>query len=406
MTRKSLKKFTVLLNRNEGIAIVPIIVIMILMSIMGGIFTHTMGVWKISAPLTINGEKAYYLAEVAAKRALQDANYRFFNRNDSDAFDFPDGPTSATRATPYTVLFNDTETAEYWIERPYVSSNDDVDTYLGVNRGDNDDDTTSVDDDIVDDDGDDGTSKASAEDKRRYTIIATGKVKRDGTTVAKKQIKVKASIVRSGWGVIAEKVYTEGIIDGDGDAKDPEFHVKKGSKNTSYADGDNVNVPTPTAESELVDRTGLPVLDEYMFKALSTSQGHNQSGTWNVTDGYPNGSFFYSTEMPNVIYVDGNLSATGSAKLIWGIYYVTGWVDLNSTALVEGIIICDGNITLNGGTGYRIHGGLFQYGTASRLTGNGNDCTIDLGSNSYYEYLDWTMPAITIKSWHETRSAH
>ena len=127
MTIKSLKKFTVLLNRNEGIAIVPIIVIMILMSIMGGIFTHTMGVWKLSAPLTINGNKAYYLAEVAAKHALQDANYRFFSMNSSNAPDFPDGPTSAKRSAPYAVLDNGTETAEYWIERPHKSANDVID---------------------------------------------------------------------------------------------------------------------------------------------------------------------------------------------------------------------------------------------------------------------------------------
>jgi hypothetical protein len=304
-------------------------------------------------------------------------------------------------------LSNGTETAEYWIERPHKSANSVIDIDgKDFGRGLDDDDITGVDDDYVDDDGDDEASKGNADDESRYTIIATGKVKRNGTIVAKKQIKATALIVRSGWGVIAEKVYTEGIIDGDGTSKDPEFHIKKGSKVTSYIDGDNVNVPNPTAEIELVDRTGLPVLDEYMFKALSTSQGHNQSGTWNVTDGYPNGSFFYSTDMPNVIYVDGNLSATGAAKLIWGIYYVTGWVDLNSTAQVEGIIICDGNITLNGGTGDQIHGGLFQYGSTSRLTGNGNDCMIDLGSNNYYEYLDWTMPSITIESWHETRSAH
>ena len=76
MTKKSLKKFTVLLNRNEGIAILPIIVVMVLMSIMGGIFSHTMGLWKRSAPATINSMKAYRLAETAAMFALQDASYQ------------------------------------------------------------------------------------------------------------------------------------------------------------------------------------------------------------------------------------------------------------------------------------------------------------------------------------------
>jgi len=318
----------------------------------------------------------------------------------------PAGITSATRANPYAVLSNGTETAEYWIERPHKSVNSDIDVDgKAFGRGLDDDDTTGVDDDYVDDDGDDdGASKASGPDTERYTIIATGKVIRNGTTVAKKQIKVKAAILRSDWGLITPRVYTEGIIDGDGTSKDPEFHIQKGGKKTGYADGDNINVNDKDPETNIVDRTP-PVLDKYMFKALSTSQGHNQSGTWNVTDGYPNGSFYYATDMPNVTYVEGNLSATGAAKHIWGLFYVTGWVDLNNTAQVDGIIICDGNITVNGAAGNQIHGGIVQYGSTNRLTGNGPGCFIDIDDN-YFGYLGWTMPAITIESWHETRSAN
>ena len=76
----------------------------------------------------------------------------------------------AQGATPYVVLSNGTETAEYWIERPYPSLNTYVDEYpSGTHRGNNDDDiTVGTDDDVVDDDTDDGNSTL-------YTIIATGK---------------------------------------------------------------------------------------------------------------------------------------------------------------------------------------------------------------------------------------
>jgi hypothetical protein len=301
-------------------------------------------------------------------------------------------------------LDNGTETAEYWIERPYKSADTNVivDTYLGVNRGDDDDDTTGKDDDSVDDDGDDdGASKASGPDTYRYTIIATGKVKRDGTVVAKKQIKVKASIIPLDKHVIDYGVYTEGIIDGDGTSKDPEFHISGSGGTTSYADGDNMNT---NSESSTVYRT-VPVLDSYMFKALSTSQGHNQSGTWNVTDGYPNSNYYYAGAMPNVTYVDGNLSASGSEH-IWGVFYVTGWVDL-STAKVDGIIICNGDITLDGDGNSKdeqIDGDIIQYGITSRLTGNGPDHASINANHGYFDAWNITKSDITIESWHETRS--
>ena len=77
MTTKSLKKFAELLNRSEGLSLTPIIVIMVIMSIMGGVFTSIMGSWKVSAPITANSNKAFYLAETAAMFALQDAYFRF-----------------------------------------------------------------------------------------------------------------------------------------------------------------------------------------------------------------------------------------------------------------------------------------------------------------------------------------
>ena len=110
MTTKTLKKFTELLNRSEGISIVPIIVVMVIMSVMGGVFTSIMGDWKISAPMTINSNKAFCLAETAAMFALQDASYRFFSKDASGCPNFP-ACGSGTRSTPFVVSSSSTETA-------------------------------------------------------------------------------------------------------------------------------------------------------------------------------------------------------------------------------------------------------------------------------------------------------
>ncbi len=120
MTTKSLKKIAEYINRDDGISLTPIIVIMVLMSVMGGVFTSIMGGWKISAPLTINSNKAFYLAETAAMFALQDAKYRFLAKDDTGCPSFP-ACGSGTRSSPYVVSSSSTETAEFWIERPYKS---------------------------------------------------------------------------------------------------------------------------------------------------------------------------------------------------------------------------------------------------------------------------------------------
>jgi hypothetical protein len=199
MTTKLLKKFAEFFNRNEGISLTPIIVIMVLMSVMGGVFTSIMGGWKISAPLTINSNKAYYLAETAAMFALQDAKYRFYSVKSDGTPLFP-SETTGTRDNPYIVSDSGTETAVYWIERPYLSGSSPYSTNstVDLDRGNNDDIITGTndDEDDEDDDSDDDTVNGTTDVNSDgfsdvYTIIATGKVKRDGTTVAKRQIKIK-----------------------------------------------------------------------------------------------------------------------------------------------------------------------------------------------------------------------
>ena len=191
MSKMWINKFIRKLNRSEGLSIIPIIVIMVIMSVMGGVFKSIIDNWKISAPMTINSKKAYYLAETAATFAIREAKNRFY----SGSFNF-----GTSTAAPYVVSSvttgNVTEVADYWFEMPGLS--DDV--------------TTGVNDDIVDDDLDDISNPD------RHTIIATGRVNIGGTTVAKRQIKLFVNITPTPLTGLGPGVHTDGAIGGNGNA--------------------------------------------------------------------------------------------------------------------------------------------------------------------------------------------
>ena len=428
MTTKSLKEFTELLNRSEGLSIIPIIAIMVIMSVMGVVFTSIMGGWKISAPMTINSTKAYNLAETAAMFALQDASIRFFSKDVNGVPNFPSLATG-TRSDPFIVssivTSNGTETAEFWIERPNNSANPSVDLYppghpqAGNERGFDDDDDSSSDDDVVDDDSDDPGNPSL------YTIIATGKVFRNGTTVAKRQIKIKATITDSTSVALTPGVHTDGVIvgSGDPDANPPPpsnyFGITDGGANVvGYADGTNI-----LAEDPADDETGLvthsaPVLSRDYFKAMAIAQGHYHTtdltiSAGNSNDDYPNlspnGSFYYdylagTPSVPNITFIEGDDSDlwVSTNMTAWGIYWVDGDFKTNgNNSLVQGIVICSGNVELNGGG--QVTGGIVHYGAT--LTGNGNPATITIDS-TYFGNYDKTKPIINVQSWQEAVSAN
>jgi hypothetical protein len=345
------------------------------MSVMGGVFSSVMGRWKISAPTNINSSKAIYLAESAAMFALQDARYRFYG----GSFNY------GTRAVPYAVSSSSTEEASYWFERP------DDPTHL------DDDDTSNADDDAVDDDADD------VSDPTLYSIIATGKVKRDGTTVAKRQIKIKATIIDSTLVGPTPGVHTDGDIEGTGPPNNAHFDITNGSDNVTYGDGsDNV---TSGNEAGIVYRPAQ-TLDEDVFKVLAADQGHYHSGNFSATNNYPNGSYYYSGNVPNMTYVSGDLTINGNLN-IYGVYWIKGNTTVfNGNYLIEGIIICEGDLTMNGGgTPPSMNGGIIQYGATSTLTGNGQPVEIEINA-IYFEAMNNTLPIVTVVSSQEAVSAN
>lgn len=391
MTIKSLKRFTKILNKTEGVSLMAIIILMVIMAVMGGVFSTIMGRWKLSAPSTINSNKAFYLAETAAMFALQDARYRFYG----GSFNY------GTRGTPYVVISSSTEEANYWFERPndddFYSSDDDSDSY-------DDDDISGPDDDIVDDDADDVSNPTL------YTIIATGKVLRDGTTVAKRQIKIKVDITDNSADAIEPGVHTDGDIKGSGGNAGNGFGISDGTNTVVYnSPGDwNYADPPYTAadEADLIYRSA-PTLDKDLFKALATDQGHYHNADLTVSNSnpdYPSSSYYYDSPIPNITYLEGSTSdlTVNANNTAWGIYYVEGDVTLSgNNSIVNGIIICEGDVTLNGNAA--ITGGIIHYG--DDITGNGNPAAITL-IDSFFDALNDTIPNITVVSWQEAVSAN
>ncbi len=377
MNTKSFKKIADILNKDDGISILAIVVLMVIMSVMGTVFTSIMGGWKVSAPITINSTKAEYLAETAAMCALQDAQYRFYG----GSFNF-----GTSTAVPYVVYSSSTEEANYWFEKPDVA--DDV--------------ITGTNDDVVDDDNDDSS------DPSLYSIIATGKVKIGSATIAKRQIKVKADISPSPSNTAAPGVHTDGGIEGTGPPNNSHFDMDNPTTGTNVTYGNGVSLPTPHtsgSEAGIVYRPAV-VLDENIFKAMAIDQGHYHPGDFPASDNYPNSSYYYSGSVPNVTYVTGNLTVNGNME-IFGVYWINGNTTVfNGNYRVNGIIICEGDLTMNGGGNKspNLNGGIIQYGVSSRLTGNGQPVDIDINED-YFDALNATMPIITVVSWEEAVSA-
>ncbi len=391
MKTKSLKKLAGILSRNEGISIIPIIALIVIMSVMGGVFTSIMGNWKMSAPTTLYSHKAFFLAETAAMTAIQDTQYRFYSKktDGSNWFNF-----GTSTADPYLVSSVTTghviEEADYWFEMP--GSNDDVST------GSNDDNVSDDDDDSSDPD--------------RYSIIATGTVTIGGTTMmAKRQIKILADITPSAANTVVPGVQTSGGIQGPALGG---FGIDFGGTTVTYTTGPldtTIDIETGIVIRPAQDFDLLETFDEDFVKAIATDQLHYHTGDHNVTtliSPYPNASFYYDSPtntMPNFTYVVGNLTVSIGNNAN-GVIWVKGNVTLDDTLPNEAIIVCEGNIDFDFGTGNtsQINGGIIQLG-AGVITGNDKADAIVVNT-LYYSALDAIIPDIDVISWNETVSAN
>lgn len=120
-----------------------------------------------------------------------------------------------------------------------------------------------------------------------------------------------------------------------------------------------------------IDKAGL------VSKAEDQNQEHNGSGHYHPDDGYPNGNFYYSSSIPNVIYVQGDLHVRED-RTVYGIYVVDGHVILNQNANIQGVIYLPNsssrvyNNTTNNGNS-QITGGIVTWG---EVDGNGYQISV------------------------------
>ncbi len=416
MKTKSLKKLTEMLSKNEGISIAPIIVIMVIMSIMGGVFTSIMGGWKVSAPLTVNTNKAFYQAEMAAMFALEDAQFRFTE----GTFDYGTSLANPVVVSSVTTS-NVTEVAEYWVERPELLYYDDDNT-TGTNTDYLDDDLDDT-ADVIPPGGDGWIDTDLNHDgvSNRYTIIATGKVKIGGNVVAKRQIKILADIEKTD---IPAGVNTSGAIIGMG-VETNGFGIVYNAFTTWFVTGTNLDKPDDSA-NDIVFRPAVPA-DPTTFKGIvqtiATAQLHNIVGNLSISlastnDDYPEPltpSFYYDSPLdtvPNFSYIDGNLTVDTFGYKAHGVIWVTGDVTLTDSGTMEAIIICEGNITFSGSQS-NINGGIIHYGAT--ITGNQNTTASIIVHDPYFVDLNTYLtsigspievPKITVVSWQDARSAN
>ena len=415
MKTKYLKKLAGKLNRNDGVSLIAIMAMLVIMSVMGGVFSSVMGKWKISSPTNINSNKSLYLAETATMFALQDAKNRFFSVDTTGTPLYPSASTG-TRSVPYIVSSSSTESSEYWIERPYLAGTAPYSTNSAVDldRGNNDDDTTLADDDLVDDDSDDDTIINNVTDVSNpldgfsdvYTIIATGKVKRGTATIAKRQIKTKVTIIASPDVTVEPGVQTSGDIVGTGGG----FGMTNdgGTLSTSFGTPGVNNNTGPDPETGIVIRPAQ-TLDPNFVKAFAKDQGHYNA--WDLTvgnanDDYPEPSapsYYYDSPtdtMPNFTFVENDFTV-GSNRKAFGVVWVKGDVVLDGTATMDAIIICEGDITFNGNS--NIIGGIIHYGNT--INGNGNPTAVTV-FNDFFSDLSKSMPIVVVQSSHEAVSAN
>jgi len=415
MYTKYLKKLAGKLNREDGVSLIAIMTMLVIMSVMGGVFSSVMGRWKLSAPTNINSSKALYLAETATMFALQDSKNRFFSVDSSGTPIFP-AEITGTRSVPYVVSSSSTESAEYWIERPYLAGSSPYSTNatIDLDRGNDDDATTLADDDIVDDDSDDDDVINNVTDVSNpldgfsdvYTIIATGKIKRGGTIVAKRQIKTNVTIIPSPDVEVDPGVQTSGDIVGTGGG----FGMTNdgGTLSTSFGSPGVNNNTGPDPEDGIVIRPAQQ-LDENFVKAFAIDQGHYNTLDLTIglaNDNYPEPSapsFYHDSPtdtMPNFTFVEQDFTV-GSNRRAYGVVWVKGNVVLDGTATMDAIIICEGNITFNGTSD--IVGGIIHYG--DYINGNGNPTAIAI-NNDFFSNLSKSMPIVVVQSSHEAVSAN
>ncbi len=182
-----------------------------------------------------------------------------------------------------------------------------------------------------------------------------------------------------------------------------------------YSTGDVENVTTldefGVEDPDLLSANAdsLPPIDYLGLTDMALNQGQVVfDAEFSPGDNYPNGSFYYSTDVPNVIHVVNDLVVQGGST-IYGIYVIEGNVTLHGGARLEGVIYLPNldsevlQITITGGgspTESTINGGIIAN---CDVSGTGNHITSRYVPDymEYFGEFERASATYTIFGWTE-----
>lgn len=225
-------------------------------------------------------------------------------------------------------------------------------------------------------------------------------------------------------------VYSAGTVDFNGNS----FTVANNEsapddKAVLYAGAFEVQKPGNITGQYTQDATISPLalLDFEQVRTISHGQGNvydaaRLDDVKKGTDSFP-ASFWYSaptdpadptTGVPNVIYVEGDLTLNGSIGTIGGFFVVAGDVITNPSAVydatingngqIQGAIYTRGDFSVNGGGGgLNVDGGVWA-GQEAELNGNAN-VTYNKDYMSAIESLN-INPNVQLSSWRDTQNPY
>ncbi len=134
----------------------------------------------------------------------------------------------------------------------------------------------------------------------------------------------------------------------------------------------------PDSTLMAANQSELPEIYDQNLIDMATSQGQVRANSvFSPTDGYPNGSFYYSDTTANVTHVLGDLLVQGG-RTVYGIFLVEGSITMEGSSQVEGVLYTKNpgsNVSYGGGdpNDSSVTGGIIAYGD---ITGSGNHINV------------------------------
>lgn len=244
-------------------------------------------------------------------------------------------------------------------------------------------------------------------------VVSTGEVPSGGTARSSRDIQVEISKDIPA-NFYDNAIYSAGEVDLNGNAYTVNGNVIYGD-DLDYSQ--NHITGTVTEDSSI---TPLARFDFQELRDLSSAQNnvYVEDGPKLVnqatgSEDFP-ASFWYSAGVPNIIYIEGDLSLNGNIGTVGGFFVVVGDVltnpdaaeeaSVNGVGTIEGVIYTRGDFDVNGGAGnLNVNGGVWS-GEEAELNGNSN-VTYNQAYMEAIEALDLVGTA-QINSWDDTQNPY